>query len=186
MIRTPPLGPRNRLAAVVLAAVADPAARRELARLSAADAAARWLGPDDGGSHDAVAERARRAVAALAPLPLIDAERDLDGALAVAGALFAAGLGFEVHELLEPHWIHATGTRREALQGLIQVAVGYQHLANGNAAGALSLLAEGATRLDGADLPGVDLTGLARAATAHAAALPSGDFALPGFPHSTR
>jgi len=119
-------------------------------------------------------------------LPPVDTERDLDGTLASAGALFAAGLGFEVHELLEPHWLHATGTRREALQGLIQIAVGYQHLANGNLAGAHSLLAEGATRLGGARLPGVELTDLARAATAHAAALPSGDFALPRFPHPTR
>ena len=186
MIRTPPLGPRNRLTALILAAVADPAARRELARLADADAAARWLGPDDGGSREAVAERARRAASALAPVPPVDVERDLAGALAVAGALFAAGLGFEVHELLEPHWIHATGPRREALQGLIQVAVGYQHLANGNVAGAHSLLAEGATRLGGANLPGVELGDLARAAMAHAAALPDGDFALPGFPHPMR
>jgi len=186
VIRTPPLGPRNRLTAVVLAAVSDPAARRELAGLADATAAARWLGPDDEDWGDVVAERARRASAALAPLAPVDVERDLDGALTVASALFAAGLGFEVHELLEPHWLHATGTQREALQGLIQVAVGYQHLANGNAAGALSLLAEGATRLGEASLPGLDLSELARAATAHAAALPAGSFALPGFPHPTR
>lgn len=186
MIRTPPLGPRNRLAALVLAAVSDAAARRELAGLADAEAAARWLGPDGPGWSATVAERARRATAALDAVPPVDAGGDLAGALAAAAALFAAGLGFEVHELLEPHWARATGARRQTLQGLIQIAVGYQHLANGNAAGARALLSEGGARLEGAGLPGADLGGLARAAAAHAGTPPEGGFVLPEFPRSIR
>lgn len=124
MIRTPPLGPRNRLTAVVLAAVSDPTARRELAGLADAAAAARWLGPDDCACSATVADRARRAADALAAVPPADVERNLDSALTAASALFAAGLGFEVHELLEPHWLHATGTQREALQGAAALPAG--------------------------------------------------------------
>jgi len=71
--------------------------------------------------------------------------------------LVDAHLYFEVHELLEPPWRDAEGGEREALQGLIQVAVGYQHLANGNLAGARALLDEGCRRLFGQALDGLDL-----------------------------
>src|SRR5262249_8759560 len=70
---------------------------------------------------------------------------------------FDAHLYFEVHELLEPFWRDAGGGEREALQGLIQIAVGYQHLANGNLAGARALLDEGCRRLEGRSLEGMDL-----------------------------
>ncbi|MGH7399760.1 MAG: DUF309 domain-containing protein, partial [Candidatus Rokuibacteriota bacterium] len=69
-----------------------------------------------------------------------------------------AGLYFEVHEVLEPYWIRAEGADREALQGLIQVAVGFQHLANGNLEGARALLRDGATRLAGHRLGGRTLS----------------------------
>jgi len=72
-------------------------------------------------------------------------------ALAGAGALFDARLYFEAHELLEAHWRCAEGRDREVLQGLIQVAVGLQHLADGNAAGARSLLRAGGARLGAGD-----------------------------------
>jgi len=84
-------------------------------------------------------------------------------ALAAAAALCGAGLYFETHELLEPHWTRALGAERQALQGLIQVAVGLQHLANGNAAGARSLVAEGGARLREGRLPGLDLRAFADA-----------------------
>jgi hypothetical protein len=99
--------------------------------------------------------------------------------------LFDAGLHFEVHELLEPYWARAEGGERQALQGLIQIAVGYQHLANGNLAGARALLAEGAHRLREGHLPELDLTAFAAAVSAatvgigHAAAI-----AIPSFPRS--
>ena len=56
------------------------------------------------------------------------------------------------------------GDTRETLQGLIQIAVGYQHLANGNRAGARSLLVEGSGRLHQRRLAGVELDPFARAA----------------------
>src|SRR2546428_13077852 len=57
----------------------------------------------------------------------------------------------------------ASGETREALQGVIQAAVGWQHLANDNIAGARSLLMEGAARLYGRRLGGRDFDAFARA-----------------------
>ena len=105
---------------------------------------------------------------------------DTRAALAAAARLFDAGLFFEVHEVLEPHWLSAGPDAREALQGLIQIAVGWQHLANGNLAGARALLADGAARLHGQRLGGVDLEAFARAALAAAARVP--DVTPPPFP----
>jgi uncharacterized protein len=84
-------------------------------------------------------------------------------ALTAAARLFDAGLFFEVHEVLEPHWMVARDLERDALQGLIQIAVGWQHLANGNLPGARSLLADGAARLHGRRLLGVDFDRFAQA-----------------------
>jgi len=105
----------------------------------------------------------------------------LDTALAQAGALFTAGLYFEVHEILEPHWMRAEGEARETLQGLIQAAVGYQHLANGNLAGARALLHDGAAKLLGRKRPGADLDAFARGVADHARALTLPDARAAGF-----
>jgi predicted metal-dependent hydrolase len=70
--------------------------------------------------------------------------------LARARALADRGLYFEVHELLEPAWFRAEGDERVALQGLIQVAVAFHHLAQDNRQGAVSLLQEGIDRLGAA------------------------------------
>lgn len=76
--------------------------------------------------------------------------------------------------MLEPHWVRAgDAAEREALQGLIQVAVGYQHFADGNLAGARSLLEQGGGRLHGRCVFGVDFEPMARAAVAAAGDLPS-------------
>ena len=72
------------------------------------------------------------------------------------------GLHFEVHELLEPYWVRASGEAKETLQGLIQVAVAYAHLANGNLRGARALMEEGRSRLHGRTL-GLDLEPFAHA-----------------------
>jgi hypothetical protein len=109
----------------------------------------------------------------------------------VAGRLFDAGLFFEMHEQLEPYWTRAEGMEREILQGLIQAAVGLQHLANGNLAGARLLLHDGCARLLGQRLQGKSLDPFAedlrrcweRVTTAPASA--GGDFdwtMVPGFP----
>src|SRR5262249_18520925 len=115
-----------------------------------------WLPPEDLDCRPLVRQRAMCAAAALAarsPAPL----RSRADVLDAAAALFDAHLYFEVHELLEPSWRDAKGDEREALQGLIQVAVGFQHLANGNLAGARALLDEGCRRLRGQALDGLDL-----------------------------
>ncbi len=177
MIPTLPLALRNRLAATIVDAVGDARARRTLTALVAEPHA--WLDNEQGEWAPLLAARARRASEALAVLPVGDAP-DLDAALDAAARLYDAGLYFEVHEWLEPHWMVARGEDREPLQGVIQAAVGWQHLANGNIAGARSLLHEAARRLSGGRLGGRQFDAFARA-TAHAAAqLPSAT--PPAFP----
>ena len=161
---TLPLRLRNRLAGTILAALHDGGARGELATLAAGGGAIGWLEADETRWADPLTERARAASAALAGRPLLPPDADLHQVLQAAASLFDAGLYFEVHEVLEPHWVIASGETREALQGLIQVAVAWQHLANTNVAGARSLFVEGSARLHGARLLGADLEPFARAA----------------------
>ena len=157
MIPTPPLRVRNHLAEIILAALEDGGARGELAALGEPGAPAPgWLEHDELVHAHLVRERARSASAALAARSTVRIRSRAD-VLDAAAALFDAHLYFEVHELLEPSWRDARGNDREALQGLIQVAVGYQHLANGNFAGARALLDEGRGRLRGRNLDGLDL-----------------------------
>jgi uncharacterized protein len=170
VIPTLPLTLRNRLAATILEAVGDVQARRVLATV--AESPATWLAADEGRWGPLLAARARRASEALVALPP-SASQGLDAVLEVAARLYGAGLYFEVHEWLEPHWMRATGTTRETLQGLIQTAVGWQHLANDNVAGARSLLTEGAARLRGRRLGARDLDAFGRATATAARSLPS-------------
>ena len=159
MIPTLPLRLRNRLAEMILRALHDPAAQRQLERLAADPATAeRWLEDAEREHEPLLRSRARRASEALVGRPPIAAQPSLDEAFAAAATLFDAGLHFEVHELLEPHWVRAGGREREVLQGLIQIAVGYQHFANGNLQGAGALLADGTHRLRAGGLPGFDLS----------------------------
>jgi len=158
VIPTPPLRVRNRLAEIILAALEHAEARRELAALGAPEAAApAWLDDDERAHARLVRERAGRASAALAARPPAAPIHSRGDVLDAAATLFDAHLYFEVHELLEPSWRDAHGSDREALQGLIQVAVGYQHLANANFAGARALLGEGRDRIRGRTLDGLDL-----------------------------
>ena len=160
MMRTPSLSLRNHLAEIILTALGDPAARRQL---DAQDFA--WLGEATEEQAAIVRARARRA----------------SEALAAAAALFDAGLYFEVHELLEPYWTRAAGAERQALQGLIQVAVAFQHRDNGNVEGARSLLVDGSARLREGRLSGLALDRFAAAAGAAAARV---DDAAPPFPRT--
>jgi len=162
-----PLALRNRLAGLILASLQDAGARRLLDELADSPEAVRrrWLSADARTDAGAVTARAGRAAAAVATRPLDREARGLAEPLGDAAALFDAGLYFEVHELLEPHWRAAAGAEREALQGLIQLAVGL-HLANGNLAGARALLGESAAKLAGRRLAALDLTSLGEAAAA--------------------
>lgn len=183
MIAAPPRRVRDRLAGTILAALHDPVARETLAQLARTGAAAAgWLRPDEERFAGLVTERARMASAALAERPLAPAAGSLLDTLDAAATLFDAQLYFEVHELLEPSWQGAAGELREALQGLIQVAVGYQHLANGNLDGGRALLSEGASRLVTGRLGGVDLEPFARAVLAAAESATPADASVPLFP----
>jgi hypothetical protein len=119
----------------------------------------------------AVVEHARRALRAAASRRARATPHDqpdpIAGAVNGAIALWDEGLFFEVHEVLEAVWQPAAGDVRQALQGVIQIAVAFHHLAHGNRRGARSLLVEGRARLGSVPpdtLPGLDLTWL-RAAT---------------------
>jgi predicted metal-dependent hydrolase len=63
-------------------------------------------------------------------------------------AQFNDGLFFECHDTLEDVWTGVRGPARAFLQGLIQAAVGFYHLGNGNRAGAKSLLRRSLSRLE--------------------------------------
>ncbi|HEX9420198.1 MAG TPA: DUF309 domain-containing protein [Methylomirabilota bacterium] len=182
-----PLPLRNCLARLTLDALHDEAARRALDAVASVCAEPRALeGPGvlpeafpreifehrDGAwrlksgfkAHESeFAERAERARRLLHLRPFDPADPPLRVALIAAALLFHAHLYFEVHELLEPYWLRADGGDREALQGLIQVAVGFQHLANGNVSGARSLLHDGCGRVLERTLEGVPLDPFGRA-----------------------
>ena len=187
MIPTLPRRLRNRLAETILRALHDPAARRQLERLAAdPTAAARWLEDPRREHEPLLRSRALRASEVLAGRPPITAEPSPAETFAAAATLFDAGLHFEVHELLEPHWVRAAGREREALQGLIQIAVGYQHLADGNVQGARALLAEGPRRLIAGHLDGFDLVAFAENVADTASLLTEGPRpTLPPFPRPT-
>ena len=91
------------------------------------------------------------------------ASDDVGQAVRCAVALWNEELFFEVHEVLEAVWKTRAGDVRQALQGLIQIAVAYHHLGHGNLRGARTLLAEGRERLaavPATTLAGADVVGL--------------------------
>jgi len=116
------------------------------------------------GLRAATANRARG-------IPLTD---PVGRAVVQAAALWDEELFFEVHEVLEAVWQHQTGPSRQALQGLIQVAVAFHHLAHGNPRGARTLLREGRARLAASPpgtLPWLDVEQLLTATAPWEAAL---------------
>jgi uncharacterized protein len=166
-----PLPLRNRLAELILEAFEPGEARATvlaLARASGADECAvdaadatrlavlGWFEPTAPGrvrlrgahrAHGpALAARAGRAASVVGRWQ----DRHGEGLAALldrTAALANHGLFFEVHELLEPVWFRAAEPQRTALQGLIQIAVAFHHLENGNREGARSLLALGVAKL---------------------------------------
>jgi len=70
-----------------------------------------------------------------------------DPQLAEAIALFNRGEWYACHDLLEDLWHQCQGPDRQALQGLLQIAVAHLHLERSNLRGATVLLGEGLGRL---------------------------------------
>ncbi|MBI3989782.1 MAG: DUF309 domain-containing protein [candidate division NC10 bacterium] len=109
-------------------------------------------------------------------------------ALKEAAALFNEGLYFEVHELLEACWMPEEDLlKKRFLQGLIQIAVAFHHLLNGNYEGAVSLLKEGAEKVKGyrPSYLGVELEGFFKGIARCGEALEQlGPHGLKAFDHS--
>jgi predicted metal-dependent hydrolase len=62
---------------------------------------------------------------------------------------FNSGRFFECHDTLEEVWQGMRGPARDFFQGLIQVAVGFYHLRNGNLHGGESQLGRALNKLSG-------------------------------------
>ena len=190
-----PLPLRNALAELTIAALEDGGAAAALGWLAAPEgappaAAARRLAAvhliDEGGRdllpihapHAAAAtEHAARALRAAASHERTTSGDAITRALHAAAALWNERLFFEVHEVLEAVWKTATGAARQALQGVIQIAVAYHHWAHGNRRGARSLLVEGRGRLASVSpgaLPVLDVEALLAATAPWEAALVAG------------
>src|SRR5207247_1073551 len=154
-----------------------------LAAVHLIDPGGRALLPVHAPHAAAVAAHARRALRAAAAFRRGPPGAGVVRACRVAAALWNEGLFFEVHEVLEAVWKTAAGTERQALQGVIQIAVAYHHLAHGNRRGARSLLAEGRSRLASVPttaLPALDVAGLLAATAPWEAALARRETAAAG------
>jgi len=190
-----PLPLRNALAELALAAFDDDAAAAALAWLAAPvgapppPAAARLaavhlvepggdaLLPVHAGHAAAVAAHAARARSAVRAFDPSRGGPGVRRACRVAAALWNERLFFEVHEILEAAWKTAAGDERQALQGVIQIAVAFHHLAHGNVRGGRSLLVEGRGRiavLPPETLPVIDVPRLLGATESWSRALDEG------------
>jgi uncharacterized protein len=96
-----------------------------------------------------------------------------------AQQLLDAGRPFHAHEVLEDAWKTGPDDERDLWRGLAQLAVGLTHAARGNAPGAATLLARGASSLGtawpAAARHGVDDAGLVTWARRLAAAAGQGE-----------
>jgi hypothetical protein len=103
-----------------------------------------------GARADAIAAshvRLAAYAALLAGAPRGDA---LPARLEQARRMFARGLFFEVHEVLEPPWREAVGAERTILQGVIQAAVAWHHARRHNDRGARRLASAALDKLGAA------------------------------------
>jgi hypothetical protein len=124
-----------------------PDAERRLAAVHLIDAGAATL-LDVHAPWDAAIDHAARALRQRGHGGgTVPPDDPIGRAIVRAAALWNEALFFEVHEVLEVVWQREAGERRQALQGLIQIAVAWHHLAHGNPRGARTLLREGRARL---------------------------------------
>ena len=108
--------------------------------------------------------------------PQDDSALGSDPQLAEAVALFNRAEWYGCHDLLEDLWHQNQGPDRQALQGLLQIAVAHLHLERGNLRGATVLLGEGLGRLKpyGSQALGLELAHLVGAVTLRLQALQQG------------
>jgi hypothetical protein len=165
-----------------------PDAERRLAAVHLLDAGAVAVLDVHAPWEPAIRAHAARALRAAAAHRVRGPHPDdaVGRAIVHAAALWNEGLFFEVHEVLEAVWQRETGDCRQAVQGLIQIAVAWHHLAHGNPRGARTLLREGRARLAAAPpgtLPLLDRDALLAATEpAEAALATSAGVAPPGPP----
>jgi hypothetical protein len=155
-----------------------PAAATRLAAVHLIDPGARTLLPVHAPRTAEVGAHAARALRAARVFRRNPSSSGIARACHLAAALWNERLFFEVHEVLEAVWKTAAGAERQALQGVIQIAVAYHHLAHGNRRGGRTLLAEGRSRVASvpADtLPALDVPGLLAATGPWEAALARGE-----------
>ena len=76
-----------------------------------------------------------------------DGDWESNPQLAEAIALFNRGEWYACHDLIEDLWHQCQGPDRQALQGLLQIAVAHLHLERSNLRGATVLMGEGLGRL---------------------------------------
>jgi predicted metal-dependent hydrolase len=100
----------------------------------------------------------------------------MDEQLMLGIVLFNGGEFFRCHEVLEDVWRLESGIRRQFLQAVIHVAVGFHHSQRGNGEGAARQLRKGLTKL-AAHMPsceGMDTAQLYRDAFDAAEAIEAG------------
>ncbi|MEI6290997.1 MAG: DUF309 domain-containing protein, partial [Chloroflexota bacterium] len=74
--------------------------------------------------------------------------QSLHPAAAIGVDLFTEGLYYEAHESLEDAWREEKGPIRELYQGILQAAVTYFHIQNGNFEGGIQMSAKAMAKLD--------------------------------------
>lgn len=155
-----------------------PAAGVRLAAVHLIDPDGTTLLPVHMTHAKAVALHAARALRAVRAAHRAPGAAGIERSCHIAAALWNEGLFFEVHEVLEAVWKTATGAERQALQGVIQIAVAFHHLAHANRRGARTLLAEGRERLASvppSTLPAIDVQRLLASTAPWEAALTHGE-----------
>ena len=105
--------------------------------------------PRNARPRDELGRPLPRGAAAGVPGMPDDLTMTPDEAVALGGSLLAEGRPFHAHEVFEAAWKASRGPDRELWRGMAQIAVGLTHARRGNAAGAVSLLRQGAGRVRG-------------------------------------
>lgn len=103
----------------------------------------------------------------------------MDGSSAIAAGVeeFNAGRFWHAHEEWERLWLISTGSEKEFIQGLIQLAAAYHHVQRGTLRGAVRLFDSALRRIDGnpGHWSGLQTAEAVEAARRHRQAIEHGD-----------